>query len=245
MTYAVGITDVDPLAHDLLFERMLNPERISMPDIDIDFCFERRDEVIRYVIDRYGQDNVCQIITFGTMAARAVVSDVGRVLKVPFDEVDRITKLIPGTPGTSLRDSIEKIPELKTLVENGDGYRRLMKLSLTLEGIARHASTHAAGVVITPTPLVNHVPLYKSNRDEITTQYDMKSIDAIGLLKIDVLGLRTLTVIDKALRMVRENHGRALRPATSRWKTRRRTTCCARARPWACSSWRARACASS
>jgi DNA polymerase-3 subunit alpha len=210
VTYAVGITDVDPLAHDLLFERMLNPDRISMPDIDIDFCFERRDEVIRYVIERYGQDNVCQIITFGTMAARAVVKDVGRVLKIPFEEVDRITKLIPGTPGTSLGDSIEKIPELRTLVESGDAYRRLIKLSLTLEGIARHASTHAAGVVITPTPLVNHVPLYKSSRDEITTQYDMKSIDAIGLLKIDVLGLRTLTVIDKALRMVRENHGSAL-----------------------------------
>lgn len=210
VTYAVGITDVDPLAHDLLFERMLNPERISMPDIDIDFCFERRDEVIRYVIDRYGQDNVCQIITFGTMAARAVVKDVGRVLKVPFEEVDRITKMIPGTPGTTLKDSIEKSPELKTLVENGDGYRRLIRLSLTLEGLARHASTHAAGVVITPTPLVNHVPLYKSSRDEIMTQYDMKSIDAIGLLKIDILGLRTLTVIDKALRMVRENHGRVL-----------------------------------
>jgi DNA polymerase-3 subunit alpha len=211
VTYAVGITDVDPLAHGLLFERMLNPDRVSMPDIDIDFCFERRDEVIRYVIDRYGQDNVCQIITFGTMAARAVVRDVGRVLKVPYDEVDRIAKLIPATPGTSLRESVESVPELKTLVENSDGYRRLIKLSLTLEGLARHASTHAAGIIITPTPLVNHVPLYKSSRDEITTQYDMKSIDAIGLLKIDVLGLRTLTVIDKALRMVEENHGRVLR----------------------------------
>lgn len=211
VTYAIGITDVDPLAHGLLFERMLNPERVSMPDIDIDFCFERRDEVIRYVIDRYGKDNVCQIITFGTMAARAVVRDVGRVLKVPYDEVDRIAKLIPAVTGTSLRDSLEGIPELKTLVENGAGYARLMKLSLTLEGISRHASTHAAGMIITPTPLVNHVPLYKSNRDEITTQYDMKSIDAIGLLKIDVLGLRTLTVIDKALRMVEENHGRRIR----------------------------------
>ena len=210
VTYSVGITDVDPLAHGLLFERMLNPERVSMPDIDIDFCFERRDEVIRYVIDRYGQDNVCQIITFGTMAAKAVVRDVGRVLKVPYDEVDRIAKLIPGTPGTSLRESIENIADLKTLVDNSPEYRRLMKLSLTLEGISRHASTHAAGMIITPTPLVNHVPLYKSNRDEITTQYDMKSIDAIGLLKIDVLGLRTLTVIDKALRMVEENHGRTL-----------------------------------
>ncbi len=208
VTYAVGITDVDPLAHGLLFERMLNPERVSMPDIDIDFCFERRDEVIRYVIERYGQDNVCQIITFGTMAAKAVVRDVGRVLKVPYEEVDRIAKLIPGTPGTSLKESIENIADLKTLIDNSPDYRRLMKLSLTLEGISRHASTHAAGMIITPTPLVNHVPLYKSNRDEITTQYDMKSIDAIGLLKIDVLGLRTLTVIDKALRMVEENHGR-------------------------------------
>ncbi|HXV14120.1 MAG TPA: DNA polymerase III subunit alpha, partial [Candidatus Krumholzibacteria bacterium] len=210
VTYAVGITDVDPLAHGLLFERMLNPERVSMPDIDIDFCFERRDEVIRYVIDRYGQDNVCQIITFGTMAAKAVVRDVGRVLKIPYDEVDRLAKLIPGTPGTSLKESIENIGDLKTLVDNSPDYRRLMKLSLTLEGLSRHASTHAAGMIITPTPLVNHVPLYKSNRDEITTQYDMKSIDAIGLLKIDVLGLRTLTVIDKALRMVEENHGRRL-----------------------------------
>ncbi len=211
VTYALGITDVDPLAHDLLFERMLNPERVSMPDIDIDFCFERRDEVIRYVIDRYGKDNVCQIITFGTMAARAVVRDVGRVLKVPYDEVDRIAKLIPGTPGTSLRESLETITELRTLVENSADYARLMNLSLTLEGLSRHAGKHAAGIIITPTPLVNHVPLYKSNRDEITTQYDMKSIDAIGLLKIDVLGLRTLTVIDKALRMVEENHGRRLR----------------------------------
>ncbi len=210
VTYAVGITDVDPLAHGLLFERMLNPERVSMPDIDIDFCFERRDEVIRYVIDRYGQDNVCQIITFGTMAAKAVVRDVGRVLKVPYDEVDRIAKLIPGTPGTSLKDSLESIADLKTLVDNSPEYRRLMKLSLTLEGLSRHASTHAAGMIITPTPLVNHVPLYKSNRDEITTQYDMKSIDAIGLLKIDVLGLRTLTVIDKTLRMVEENHSTRL-----------------------------------
>jgi DNA polymerase-3 subunit alpha len=211
VTYSLGITDVDPLAHDLLFERMLNPERVSMPDIDIDFCFERRDEVIRYVIDRYGADNVCQIITFGTMAARAVVRDVGRVLKVPYDEVDRIAKLVPGVPGTSLGDSIENVAELKTLVENSADYSRLIKLSLTLEGVSRHASTHAAGMIITPTPLVNHVPLYKSSRDEITTQYDMKSVDAIGLLKIDVLGLRTLTVIDKALRMVEENHGRRVR----------------------------------
>jgi len=207
VTYATGITDVDPLEHGLLFERMLNPERVSMPDIDIDFCFERRDEVIKYVIERYSKDNVCQIITFGTMAARAAVRDVARVLKIPYGDADRIAKMIPGTPGTSLQESLENVPELKTLVEASPEYQRLMRLCLTLEGISRHASTHAAGMVITPTPLVNHVPLYRSNKGEITTQYDMKAIDAIGLLKIDVLGLRTLTVIDKALRMVEENHG--------------------------------------
>ena len=207
VTYAVGITDIDPIEHGLLFERMLNPERVSMPDIDIDFCFERRDEVINYVIERYSKDNVCQIITFGTMAARGVVRDVGRVLKIPFADVDRIAKMIPGVPGTSLADSLEKVPELKTLVESGEQYQRLMKYSLTLEGIARHASIHAAGMIITPTPLVNHVPLYRSNKGEITSQYDMKSIDAIGLLKIDVLGLRTLTVIDKSLRMIADNFG--------------------------------------
>jgi len=211
VTYATGITDVDPLEHGLLFERMLNPERISMPDIDIDFCFERRDEVIKYVIERYSKDNVCQIITFGTMAARAAVRDVARVLKIPYGDADRIAKLIPGMPGTSLADSLETVPELKTLVNASPEYDRLMRLCLTLEGISRHASTHAAGMVITPTPLVNHVPLYRSNKGEITSQYDMKAIDAIGLLKIDVLGLRTLTVIDKALRMVAENHGVRLR----------------------------------
>jgi DNA polymerase-3 subunit alpha len=207
VTYATGITDVDPLEHGLLFERMLNPERVSMPDIDIDFCFERRDEVIRYVIERYGKDNVCQIITFGTMAARAAVRDVARVLKVPYNDADRIAKMIPGVPGTSLQESLDTVGDLKTLVESTSEYQRLMKLSLTLEGISRHASTHAAGMVITPTPLVNHVPLYRSNKGEVTTQYDMKAVDAIGLLKIDILGLRTLTVIDKALAMVKENHG--------------------------------------
>jgi DNA polymerase-3 subunit alpha len=207
VTYAVGITDIDPIEHGLLFERMLNPERVSMPDIDIDFCFERRDEVINYVIERYSKENVCQIITFGTMAARGVVRDVGRVLKVPFADVDRIAKMIPGVPGTSLRESLEKVPELKALVESSEEYQRLMRYSLTLEGIARHASIHAAGMIITPTPLVNHVPLYRSNKGEITSQYDMKSIDAIGLLKIDVLGLRTLTVIAKSLKMIEENHG--------------------------------------
>lgn len=207
VTYATGITDVDPMEHGLLFERMLNPERVSMPDIDIDFCFERRDEVIKYVIERYSKDNVCQIITFGTMAARASVRDVARVLKIPYGDADRIAKMIPGVPGTSLQDALDNVTDLRTFVDSSPEYQRLMKLSLTLEGISRHASTHAAGMVITPTPLVNHVPLFRSNKGEVTTQYDMKAVDSIGLLKIDVLGLRTLTVIDKALRMIRENHG--------------------------------------
>ncbi|MFH1755585.1 MAG: DNA polymerase III subunit alpha [Candidatus Latescibacterota bacterium] len=207
VTYALGITDLNPLEHGLLFERMLNPERVSMPDIDIDFCFERRDEVIRYVIDRYSKDNVCQIITFGTMAARAVVRDVGRVLKISYNEMDRIAKLIPAQPGTSLQDALDNVPELKQLIEQNPIYKRLIKLSLTLEGLTRHASTHAAGMVITPTPLVNHIPLYRSNKGEVTSQYDMKSIDAVGLLKIDLLGLRTLTVIDKSIQMVERNHG--------------------------------------
>ncbi|NIM19553.1 MAG: DNA polymerase III subunit alpha [Candidatus Latescibacteria bacterium] len=210
VTYALGITDLNPLEHGLLFERMLNPERVSMPDIDIDFCFERRDEVIKYVIDRYSEENVCQIITFGTMAARGVVRDVGRVLKIPYSEVDRIAKLIPGQPGTTLREAIDSVPDLKRLIEGNETYKRLIDFSLVLEGLTRHASTHAAGMVITPTPLVNHIPLYRSNRGEVTTQYDMKSIEAVGLLKIDLLGLRTLTVIDKTIRMVDLNHGKRI-----------------------------------
>ncbi len=207
LCYVLGITDVDPLEHKLLFERMLNPERVSMPDIDIDFCFERRDEVIRYVIDRYGKENVCQIITFGTMAARAVVRDVGRVLKISYADVDRIAKLIPGLPGTELSEALRKTPELRMLMESEPRYEKLKQLSLTLEGITRHASTHAAGMIITPTPLMNHIPLYRTNKGEITSQYDMKSAEAVGVLKIDVLGLRTLTVIDKARKMIKENHG--------------------------------------
>ena len=207
LCYTIGITDVDPMANGLLFERMLNPERVSMPDIDIDFCFERREEVIKYVIERYGEDKVCQIITFGTMAARGVVRDVGRVLKVPYGDVDRIAKLIPGIPGTTLEEAHENVPELRTIVGADALYERLWKLCTTLEGLTRHASIHAAGMIITPTPLMNHVPLYKNNKGEVTSQYDMKSAESVGVLKVDILGLRTLTVIDKAVRMVERNHG--------------------------------------
>jgi DNA polymerase-3 subunit alpha len=215
LCYVLGITDVNPLEHGLLFERMLNPERVSMPDIDIDFCFERREEVIRYVIDRYGKDNVCQIITFGTMAARGVVRDVGRVLGLSYAEVDQIAKLIPATPGApvTLEDAIKTTPDLRRMIEEDDTRKKLIDLSLTLEGLTRHASIHAAGMIITPTPLINHLPLYKSAKGEITSQYDMKSVEAVGLLKIDILGLRTLTVIDKALRMIEKNRGVSLDPS--------------------------------
>lgn len=213
LCYVLGITDVDPLEHNLLFERMLNPERVSMPDIDIDFCFERRDEVIRYVIERYGKENVCQIITFGTMAARGVVRDVGRVLKLPYNDVDRIAKLIPAVPGTTLEDALRSVPELASLLGGEAVYEKLKHLSLTLEGMTRHASIHAAGMIITPTPLMNHLPLYRTNKGEVTSQYDMKSAESVGLLKIDILGLRTLTVVDKALTMIRENHGIELEAA--------------------------------
>jgi DNA polymerase-3 subunit alpha len=213
LCYVLGITDVNPIDHGLLFERMLNPERVSMPDIDIDFCFERRDEVIRYVIDRYGEDKVCQIITFGTMAARAVVRDVGRVLGLSYGEVDGIAKLIPGNPGITLEDAIKSSPELQALAREGATYKKLIDHSMTLEGLTRHASTHAAGMIITPTPLMNHVPLYRTAKGETTSQYDMKSAEAVGLLKIDVLGLRTLTVIEKAIRLIEKSHGVRLDPA--------------------------------
>jgi DNA polymerase-3 subunit alpha len=204
VSYALGITGIDPIKYDLIFERFLNPERISMPDIDIDFSDREREQVIRYVREKYGQDNVCQIITFGTMAARAVIRDVGRVMKMSYSEVDRIAKMIPAEPGMTLDRALEIVPELRTLTEGEPRYRQLISYARTLEGLARHASTHAAGVVITPTELTDYVPLFKSSKDEVTTQYDMKSLEAIGLLKMDFLGLRTLTVIDDTVGMLRE-----------------------------------------
>jgi len=204
VSYCLGITNVDPVKYGLLFERFLNPERVTMPDIDIDFCYERRDEVINYVKRKYGSENVAQIITFGTMAARAVVRDVGRVLGFPYAEVDRVAKLVPQTLGIKLREAIDQEPRLRELIDSSERYKKLFEISLVLEGLARHASTHAAGVVITPDALTNHTPLYKSKEGEITTQYDMKSLEAIGLLKMDFLGLRTLTVIHDTVRMLAE-----------------------------------------
>ncbi|MDF1545252.1 MAG: DNA polymerase III subunit alpha [bacterium] len=207
VSYALRITSVDPIKFDLLFERFLNPERISMPDIDIDFADRGRDKIIQYVIEKYGKENVSQIITFGTMAARGVIRDVGRVLSIPYGEVDKIAKLIPEGPGVTLKNAIAKVPELKELRNSDQNIKKLLEYGLTLEGLARHCSTHAAGVVIAPSALTNYVPLFKGSKDEITTQYDMKMVEKIGLLKMDFLGLRTLTVIDDAIRMIEEIHG--------------------------------------
>jgi DNA polymerase-3 subunit alpha len=205
VAYALGITNLDPIKYGLLFERFLNPERISLPDIDIDFSDKERDKIIRYVINKYGKDNVAQIITFGTMAARAVVRDVGRALDISYSEVDRIAKLIPWLPDMTLKTAIEREPELRNLVSSDPRIEKLISYSEVLEGLCRHASTHAAGVVIAPEALTEYVPLYKGTKEEITTQYDMKGIEDIGLLKMDFLGLRTLTVIDETLRILRED----------------------------------------
>ncbi len=202
VSYALRITDVDPLQYNLLFERFLNPERVSMPDIDIDFCMRRRGEMIEYVTHKYGRENVSQIITFGTMAAKAAIKDVGRAMDIPYGEVDRLAKLMPTTLGIELKTALEESPQLKAAIESDERLGDLMKVALRLEGLARHASTHAAGVVISPQPLTELVPVYKTNRDEVTTQYDMNALERIGLLKMDFLGLTTLTVLHDAVKMV-------------------------------------------
>ncbi len=206
VSYVLKITNVCPIHFGLLFERFLNPERISMPDIDIDFSDKGRDEIIRYVIDKYGKDNVSQIITFGTMAARGVVRDVGRVLSMPYAEVDRIAKMIPIAVDMTLEKALKQSKDLAELVKSDKRVEKLLEISRTLEGLARHCSTHAAGVVIAPTALTDYVPLFKGSRDEITTQFDMKMVEEVGLLKMDFLGLRTLSVIDDALRLIAENY---------------------------------------
>jgi DNA polymerase-3 subunit alpha len=207
VSYSLRITDVDPLQYDLLFERFLNPERVSMPDIDIDFCQRRRGEVIDYVTTKYGRANVAQIITFGTMAAKAAIKDVGRAMDLPYGEVDRIAKLVPAQLNITLDEALKQSPQLRAQIDSDPRYVDMMEVAKRLEGLARHASTHAAGVVISPEPLTNIVPLYKSNKDEITTQYDMKGLEHIGLLKMDFLGLTTLTVLFDAVRMIEHNRG--------------------------------------
>ena len=201
VSYALRITDIDPLQYGLVFERFLNPERISLPDIDIDFCMRRRGEIIQYVSEKYGRDRVAQIITFGTLGAKAVIRDVGRVLGLPYGKVDKIAKLVPEMT-KSLSDAVEAVPALREQAAQDPEIGEVIRIGTRLEGLARHASLHAAGVVITPRPIEELVPLYKTNKDEIVTQWDKDGVESLGLLKMDFLGLRTLTVIDDTLRML-------------------------------------------
>ena len=210
VSYLLAITDINPLTYGLLFERFLNPERQGLPDIDIDFCYERRQEVIDYVTKKYGQENVAQIITFGTMQARAVIRDVGRVMGMSYADVDRIAKMIPPDPGKTLKEALESEAELKNLYKNDPQIKQLIDTGLSLEGLNRHASVHAAGVVIADKPLDNYMPLFKTQDDQITTGYSMTMLEKTGLLKVDFLGLRTLTVIDQTLKIVAEKHGKSI-----------------------------------
>ena len=205
--YVMEITNIDPLQNALLFERFLNPERISMPDIDIDFCMNRRGEVIDYVTRKYGREQVAQIITFNTMAAKAAIKDVGRALDMPYGDVDRIAKMIPTTIGVTIEQALEDSPPLQEAYETNMQVRELVDTAKKLEGLVRGAGVHAAGVVIAPRPLTDLVPVSRSKNDEIVTAYDMKAIEKMGLLKMDFLGLTTLTVIDDCLRMIKRNQG--------------------------------------
>ncbi|HEX8361556.1 MAG TPA: DNA polymerase III subunit alpha [Longimicrobium sp.] len=227
VAYCMGITDCCPIKFDLLFERFLNPERVSMPDVDVDFCFERRGEVIEYVREKYGRDAVGQIITFGTMKSRAVVKDVGRTLGFLPAETDRLAKLIPNSPAYSLTvsEAVEKIPEVRELYEKEERYKNLLDHSMTLEGLARHSSVHAAGVVIAPGPLDEYVPICTQSskgsgggngESIIVTQYDMNCLEKAGMLKMDFLGLKTLTVIHDAVVMIRTRHGELKHPVTGK-----------------------------
>ena len=207
VSYALAITDIDPIRYNLLFERFLNPERVSMPDIDVDFCYERRGEVIDYVTEKYGKDKVVQIITFGTMAARNVIRDVGRVLDMPYGAVDQIAKMIPAELNITIDKALQENSEFKRAYETDSQVRNLIDMAKRLEGLPRHSSMHAAGVVISKEPIVEYVPLSRGSDGSIVTQYVMTTLEELGLLKMDFLGLRTLTVIQNALEMIRKNIG--------------------------------------
>ena len=209
VAYALGITAIDPIRHNLIFERFLNPERVSMPDIDVDFCGEHRDEVIRYVTEKYGADKVAQIGTFGTMSSKAVIKDVGRVLGLPYSEVDRLSKMIPSFRGKvfSIEDAVSKVKEIRERISGNKELSEAVELARSLENMVRHSSTHAAGVVISNEPLADYIPLYRGSKNEIVTQFDMNSIEKLGYVKFDFLGLKTLTILDKAVKYVRESQG--------------------------------------
>jgi DNA polymerase-3 subunit alpha len=207
VAWCMRITDVDPIDFELLFERFLNPERISMPDIDVDFCERRRGEVIDYVTRKYGRENVAQIITFGTMKAKAVVRDVGRVLEMPYADVDRIAKQIPPALDMTLDKALAENPILKDMAAKDAKVKEVIDIGRRLEGMSRHASVHAAGVVIAPGPITDYAPLYRGQRDELTTQWNMKEVERVGLLKMDFLGLSTLTLIDDCLKEIQRTEG--------------------------------------
>jgi len=208
VAYCLKITNVDPMTYGLLFERFLNPERISMPDFDIDFCYERREEVIEYVSKKYGEDKVAQIITFGTMAARAAIRDVGRALGVPYSQVDTIAKMIPWEPNITIEKALNMESRLKDLMKKDKNIKKLIDIASSLEGLARHASTHAAGIVLSQKPLTDYVPLQNTTESEICTQYAMTELEELGLLKMDFLGLRTLTVISNTLEIIKHTQGK-------------------------------------
>jgi DNA polymerase-3 subunit alpha len=206
VAYALKITDIDPLKYGLLFERFLNPERVSMPDIDIDFCIEGREKVIDYVTEKYGgNQNVSQIITFGSMNAKGVIRDVGRVLEMPYGEVDKIAKLVPNRLNITLKDAFADEPKFGQMQKENEKVAELLEIAQSLEGIPRHCSTHAAGVVISSRPLTQFLPLYKGSNDEVVTQFSMNNVEKLGLLKMDFLGLKTLTVIDNALKLIKQS----------------------------------------
>lgn len=207
VSYCLGITSIDPAQYNLLFERFLNPERVSMPDIDIDFCFERRQEVIDYVVQKYGKDQVVQIVTFGTLAAKGVVRDVGRVLDMPYAQCDAIAKMIPADPKMTLDKALKMSPDLKSAYESDEQVRFLIDMSKRLEGLPRHTSMHAAGVVISRTNVDEYVPLSRAADGTIVTQFTMTTLEELGLLKMDFLGLRTLTVIQHAVKQIEKNQG--------------------------------------
>jgi DNA polymerase-3 subunit alpha len=208
VSYSLSITDLDPLQYELFFERFLNPERISMPDIDMDFCMNRRGEVINYVTRKYGRENVAQIITFGTMAAKAAIKDVGRAMDVPYADVDRIAKMVPTTLNIKLENAIKESPALQQAYESDTQVRQLIDTAMKLEGLVRNAGVHAAGVVISPQPLQELVPLYRTKNDEIVTAFDMVAIEKMGLLKMDFLGLTTLTILDDTLKLINHRNAR-------------------------------------
>jgi len=212
VAYSLGITDIDPIPYGLLFERFLNPERISMPDIDMDFCQARRQDILDYVVEKYGRVNVAQIITFGKLLAKGVIRDVARVLDMPYSKADAMAKLIPDELGIDLKGSYEKEPKIKALLESDPQAKRVWEYALALEGLNRNAGTHAAGVVISNEPLWLKTPLFKpTGLDTLATQYSGKYVEDVDLIKFDFLGLKTLTVIDEALKLVERRHGKRIK----------------------------------